>query len=88
MGKAQNKEIVVNTYILVQNLFDAHNIINLYHATGLPNQDGYLQSAAGKSEAANATDQQAFIDQYNVKLNDPSNYVSPRFVRLGATVSF
>jgi hypothetical protein len=87
-GKEKKKDMFINAYLQVQNLFDSKDIINVYRATGLPNQDGYLQSAAGKSEASNSASQQAFIDQYTVKLNDPSNYVAPRFLRLGASINF
>ena len=58
------------------------------HIPSLPNQDGYLQSQNGVSEARNAASQQAFIDQYDVKLNNPANYVLPRLIRLGAYIQF
>jgi outer membrane receptor protein involved in Fe transport len=87
-NKAKQKDLYVNVYLQVQNLMDAQNIVSVYRYTGLPNQDGYLQSPSGKSEASNSASQQAFIDQYTVKLNNPANYVSPRFIRLGASVNF
>jgi hypothetical protein len=87
VGK-KSHQLYLNTYLQVQNLLDAQDISFVYKYTGLPNQDGYLQSAAGKSEASNSASQQAFIDQYNVKLNDPSHYVAPRFIRIGASINF
>jgi hypothetical protein len=79
---------IVNLYIQVQNLLDARNVVAVYKFTGQPNQDGYLASPSGKSEAGRSASQQAFIDQYNIKLNDPANYISPRLVRIGASVNF
>jgi hypothetical protein len=87
-NKKKQRDLYLNAYVQIQNLFDAQNIVYVYRYTGLPNQDGYLQSANGKSEASNQASQQAFIDQYNVKLNNPGNYVSPRFVRVGASINF
>jgi hypothetical protein len=92
LGTGKNRKshqpLVLNVYVQVQNLLDARNIISVYRYTGLPNSDGYLESANGRSEASNSASQQAFIDQYNVKLNNPNNYIAPRFVRLGAAINF
>jgi len=88
-GKNEKKKsYFVNVYLQINNLLNTLNVIGVYDYTGLPNQDGYLQSQNGISEARNAASQQAFIDQYNVKLNNPANYVSPRTVRLGAYLQF
>lgn len=84
----KKKGYFVNVYLQIDNLLNSLNVVYVYPYTGLPNQDGYLQSTNGISEARNSASQQAFIDQYNVKLNNPGNYVSPRFIRLGAYLQF
>jgi len=89
-GKTNDKKksYFVNVYLQFNNLLNTLNVVYVYPYTGLPNQDGYLQSQNGISEARNAASQQAFIDQFNVKLNNPGNYVSPRTIRLGAYLQF
>jgi outer membrane receptor protein involved in Fe transport len=84
----KKKNYFVNVYLQIDNLLNSLNVVYVYPYTGLPNQDGYLQSTNGISEARNSASQQAFIDQYNVKLNNPGNYVTPRVIRLGAYLQF
>jgi len=82
------KKAFLNVYIQVQNLFDADNIISVYKYTGNPNDDGYLASAVGQQAVAQQTDPNAFVDQYNIKLNNPNNYSLPRRARLGIKIDF
>jgi outer membrane receptor protein involved in Fe transport len=87
-GEIKPSRLSLNVYLWVQNILDAKSIISVYRYTGLANDDGYLASAQGKIEAARAFSQQAFLDQYTIKENDPSNYIAPRLVRLGAVLTF
>jgi hypothetical protein len=87
-GDRLPSKLSLNVYLWVQNILDAKSIISVYRYTGLANDDGYLASAQGKIEAARAFSSQAFLDQYTVKENDPSNYIAPRLVRIGAVLSF
>lgn len=88
-GKAEGaKTATLNVYIQVQNLFDTRNIISVYRYTGNPEDDGYLASAVGQSQIPLQTDPTAFVDQYNIKVNDPSNYSLPRRARIGVKLDF
>lgn len=78
----------VTAYLQVNNVLNSKNIISVYRYTGLANDDGYLQTAEGQALVREQPDQQAFVDQYNVKMANPDNYIQPRFVRLGAAINF
>jgi hypothetical protein len=88
-GKSEGSKVaLLNVYIQVQNLFDTRNIINVYRYTGNPDDDGYLASATGQAFVPLTTDPEAFVDQYNIKVNDPSNYSLPRRARIGVKFDF
>ena len=78
----------MEVYIQVQNLFNTKNVVHVYRVTGNPDYDGYIQSLEGQLAAGAQTDPQAFIDQYNIKVKNPSNYSIPRRVRLGVAFNF
>ncbi|MDQ3050755.1 MAG: carboxypeptidase-like regulatory domain-containing protein [Bacteroidota bacterium] len=88
-GKSENaKETYLNVYIQVMNVFDTKNIIDVYRYTGNADDDGYLASATGQSVIPLQTDPEAFVDQYNIKVNNPANYSLPRRARLGVKIDF
>lgn len=83
-GKTSN----LNVYLLVQNLFDLKRVANIYPATGLADDDGFLASAQANALLSEAQSQQAYIDLYRIRVNDPGNFRLPRVIRLGAIYSF
>jgi len=88
-GKSEGaKKAVLNVYVQVQNLLDAQNIISVYRYTGNSTDDGYLSSGVGQQDVAVQTDPVAFVDQYNIKLNNPDNYSLPRRARIGIKLDF
>ena len=82
------KKSFVNVYFQVQNLFNTQNIINVYRATGNPDDDGYLTAAVYQNDINTTNDPQAFRDLYQIKVNKPSNYSLPRMMNLGLQISF
>ena len=56
--------------------------------TGNPDDDGYLASALGASEISSKPDPAAYVDQYNIKVNNPNNYSLPRRARIGIKLDF
>ena len=84
----EKKHAGLNIYLQVLNLLNTKNILNVYHATGNPNDDGYLASAAGQASLAARNSVQSFVDLYNAKINNPSNYSLPRQIRLGVILDF
>jgi len=77
-----------NTYILIQNVLNAKNVLGVYSYTGNPNDDGYLSSGNGSQYASSQLDPQSFIDLYSLKVNNPDNYSLPRRIKVGASFSF
>jgi len=89
LGKGEGaKTATLNVYIQVQNLFDTKNIISVYRYTGNPDDDGYLASSLGQNELLSKPDPIAYVDQYNIKVNNPNNYSLPRRARLGIKLDF
>ena len=67
---------------------NADNIVNVYRYTGNADDDGYLSSAEGEQYVSQQFNPMAFSDQYNLKVNNPDNYVRPRLIKLGMQVNF
>lgn len=88
-GKGENsRSATLNVYFQIQNLLDTKNIISVYSYTGNADDDGYLASAVGQNQIPLQTSPDAFVDQYNIKVNNPDNYSIPRRARIGAILSF
>ncbi len=85
---SDKKKSSVNVYLQVQNLFNTKNIINVYRATGNPEDDGYLTAATSQNQINTKNDPQSFIDLYQIKVNNPSNFSLPRMMNLGVQISF
>lgn len=83
----------LNVYLQVLNLLDTRNVIAVHNFTGSPDDDGYLASTSGINTVNQAYVQgaaygQAFVDQYNAKLNDGRYYSLPRQIRIGLQFDF
>ncbi|MCI4669704.1 MAG: TonB-dependent receptor [Bacteroidia bacterium] len=84
----QSREYNMNVYITMLNALNTLNILNVYRFTGLPDDDGYLQSDLGQQAILNQIDPVSFVDLYNVRLQNPGNYSLPRRIRLGLMFNF
>ncbi|MEI7594671.1 MAG: TonB-dependent receptor [Bacteroidota bacterium] len=84
----KGKDVYLNVYLQILNVLDSRNITYVYRATGNPNDDGYLAAAQYQNDIKNQTDEQSFRDIYSVAVNDPSNYTTPRTIRLGIQLNF
>lgn len=78
----------LNVYLLIQNVLDTKRVAAVYPATGSPDDDGYLASNQAQAAIAVKTDPQAYVDMYNIRINDPANFRLPRVIRLGAIYNF
>lgn len=86
--EGDRKRANLNIYLQVLNLLNTRNIINVYKATGNPDDDGYLTSAAAQNTIAAQINPESFVDLYDVKINNPANYSRPRVIRLGIQIDF
>lgn len=87
-GGTPGRPLYLNVYLQIQNLFNTKNIINVYHYTGNPDDDGYLTSAEGQQKIANQINPQSYADLYRAWINNPDNYSLPRLIRLGLRFDF
>jgi len=86
--KGTQRENFFNIYLQVQNLFNTLNIVNVYGFTGVPTDDGYINSIEGQNEVSQVDNAQSFKDLYEIAVNNPNNYSRPRTIRLGASFNF
>lgn len=84
----EKRSSYLNIYLQVLNILDAKNIMNVYSATGNPDDDGYLAAAEYQNQINDQLDPQAFRDLYSIRVNSPYNYSSPRQIRLGLIFNF
>lgn len=77
-----------NVYLAMLNALNTRNIIGVYRYTGLPDDDGFLASDSGQQLIVTQIDPQAYVDQYSLRVSNPSNYSLPRRVQLGVMFNF
>ncbi|MCH2234617.1 MAG: carboxypeptidase regulatory-like domain-containing protein [Crocinitomicaceae bacterium] len=89
-GNDEDKKKVayLNVYCRVTNIFNIINTLNVYRATGTPDDDGYLASAQFQPFISQQLDSQAFRDYYMLKVQNPFNLGIPRTIRLGVKFDF
>ena len=60
----EKKHANLNIYLQVLNLLNTKNVINVYRATGNPDDDGYLASSSNASSISGRNNAQSFTDLY------------------------
>jgi len=88
--KDGKRPLTLNVFFRVQNLFDFRNVVEVYSATGSPDDDGFINSNLGADaiSAIPASKTQSFLDSYNWRMLNPNNYTLPRRMFVGATFFF
>jgi outer membrane receptor protein involved in Fe transport len=81
-------DFFINVYLQILNLLNSKNIMNVYSATGNPNDDGYLSAPEWQREINEQLDPQAFRQMYELYVNSGGNYSTPRQIRLGLSFNF
>ena len=84
----KKKSAYLNVYLRVTNMFNIINVLNVYRATGNPDDDGYLAASQFQASIQNQLDEQSFRDYYSMKVQNPFNYGIPRTIRLGVKFDF
>ncbi|HTX18206.1 MAG TPA: TonB-dependent receptor [Bacteroidota bacterium] len=76
----------LDIYVWVVNLLNTQNVTNIYEATGLANDDGWLATATGQNWVQQYGPEAQKIYQY---LEDRTDfYGTPRVIRVGAKLEF
>lgn len=78
----------LTVYLDVQNLLNLKNILYVYDYTGNPDDDGFLSAVEYQSIIEAQTDRSAFVNYYNMIMQDPYNYSQPTRVSLGIQFGF
>ena len=83
-----NRNSYINVYLQILNLMNTVNILNVYPATGVPDDDGYLAAAEWQREISEQTDPESYRALYAFALDRPWYYSSPRQIRIGVAFNF
>ncbi len=87
MGKGERPGNL-NVYFSINNVLNTKNVMNVYPATGNPDDDGYLAAPEWQREINEQLDPQSFRDMYAIFVDRPWYYSSPRTIRLGVIFNF
>lgn len=85
---AGGRQAYLNIYFSVNNVLNSQNIQGVYSYTGNPDDDGYLAAPEWQSQISQQLSEQSYRLLYESYVNDPSNYSSPRTIRLGVMFNF
>lgn len=89
LGKGDSpKQGNLNIYLSVSNVLNTKNVMQVYPATGNPDDDGYLAAPEWQREINEQLDPQSFRDLYAIFIDRPWHYSSPRTIRLGLIFNF
>ncbi len=78
------RPLMANAYLWVENALNGRNIVSVYRYTGLPTDDGFLNSPQGQLAIQRQINAQSYVDLYRALLNTQGgNFAAPRTVRLG-----
>ncbi len=78
----------LEVYIQANNLLNTLNVLSVYPFTGNPDDDGFLSSPQAVNTINTVTNAAAFVDLYNIRVNNPGAYSLPRRITLGVNFSF
>lgn len=80
------KGVDLDVYLWIVNVLNTKNIVNIYTATGLPDNDGFFGTDAGQQYVENNGANARAL--YDYLVDAIGNYGTPRIVRLGARLTF
>jgi hypothetical protein len=86
--RGENKQSILNIYVIFLNAFNQRNVLGVYPYTGLPDDSGYIQSPVGQQLAQNQYSKETFEYLYRLKERNPGNFGAPLRIRLGLLFSF
>ncbi len=78
----------MSVYLQIDNLFNTLNIVNVYRATGNPDDDGYLTAPEFQNIIQAQNSELSFRELYSLKVNTGANYTLPRRIKIGVRLDF
>lgn len=92
INKTSGKQLNINVYCRIQNLFNTKNVIGVYRYSNDPDDDGFLSSTFGQDRIQSVIDSgrnvDNFLDAYSWRMLAPGNYTLPRRIYVGAILDF
>ncbi|MCS7297308.1 MAG: TonB-dependent receptor [Bacteroidia bacterium] len=86
--RGEDKQSILNLYVIFLNAFNQRNVIGVYPYTGLPDDSGYIQSPVGQQLAASQYSRETFEFLYRLKERNPGLLGAPLRIRLGMLFNF
>ncbi len=87
-SKGPNRRLMMNAYVLVQNLLNRRDVLGVNGYTNRPDDNGYLASPIGIQQTRNQIDPLSFVDLYTINQINPYNLNLPRRVNIGLNFFF
>ncbi|MCB9262071.1 MAG: carboxypeptidase regulatory-like domain-containing protein [Flavobacteriales bacterium] len=81
------KNKLVGAYVAAENVLNRKTVQNVYSYSGLPNDDGYLNSLVGQQQIQNQINAETFAMLYKIRMNNPFNYGTPRMMHVGMNLT-
>jgi len=92
LSEESNRNLGVNVYLRIQNLFDLDNVVGVFPVSQSPDDSGWLRSTLGNNALNAAIDNgftaENYLSAYQWRILTPGNYARPRRIYLGAIVNF
>ncbi|GIV25386.1 MAG: hypothetical protein KatS3mg026_1078 [Bacteroidia bacterium] len=86
--RGEDKQSILNVYVIFLNAFNQRNVLGVYPYTGLPDDSGYIQSPVGQQLARSQYSKESFEYLYRLKEKNPGNLGAPLRIRLGLLFTF
>ena len=84
----KRKPLSANCFLWVNNVFNLGRIQTVYSYTGEALDDGFINSPRGQQAVSEQLSAQSYTDLYRMLVNNPGNFMSPRFARVGIKFNF
>ena len=88
LSSKKDRTHYLNVYLQVLNVLNTANVLEVYSFTGNPNNDGYLSDPAFQTMIQQQLNEQSYRLLYSLRADNPSNYGSPRLIRIGVGYNF
>ena len=83
-----SQSLSMTAFLWIQNVLNSDNVLGVYQATGLPDEDGWRTSGEGRDFLSNQEIPENASYLYGARVADPTNFGIPRQLRLGLRVNF
>ena len=87
-GGKQRRPLVMNAYVLIQNVLNTRDRLSVDGYTGRVDDDGYLASPIGIQNTNNQLNALSYMDLYTTSLINPGRLNLPRRINIGLQFNF